>query len=186
MASGWFVNVEVMRANQGPDTGSSNYPPPVYAVAEDRRSVPPAGVFWWLGSTILLGAMLGAAWWLLAPTGRVFGDPGDPQQWVLRDLTLAGLEVVAGLAVGAVVAVRLRLPGVVARILAAVGGSTVGSLLALGVGEGLAYVFGPHGPEGVPGSVFMLHSYGALALWPATASVVILVAALIGLARRRE
>lgn len=174
-----------MRASQGPDTGSSSYPPPVYAVAEDRRSVPPAGVFWWLGSTILLGAVLGAAWWLLAPTGRLFGDPEDAQQWVLRDLTLAGLQILAGIAVGTVVAVRLRLPGVVARIVAAVGGSILGSLLALGTGEGLALMLGPHGREDLPGSAFMLHSYGALALWPAVAAVIIFVTALIGLARRR-
>ena len=48
-----------MRASKDPVTGPGNYPPPVYAVAEDRRSVPPAGIFWWLGSTILLGAVLG-------------------------------------------------------------------------------------------------------------------------------
>ncbi len=174
-----------MRASQEPDTGSSNYPPPVYAVAEDRRSVPPAGVFWWLGSTILLGALIGAAWWLLAPTGRLFGDPVLEEQWVLRDLTLAGLELLAGLAVGTVVAVRLGLPGVVARILAAVGGSILGSLLALGVGEGLAYLLGPHGREGLPGSDFILQSYGALAIWPAVTAIIVFVTALIGLARRR-
>lgn len=174
-----------MRTSQEPDTGSSNYPPPVYAVAEDRRSVPPAGVFWWLGSTILLGALIGAAWWLLAPTGRLFGDPVSEEQWVLRDLTLAGLELLAGLAVGTVIAVRLGLPGVVARILAAVGGSILGSLLALGVGEGLAYLFGPHGREDLPGSDFILQSYGALAIWPAVAALVVFVTALIGLARRR-
>lgn len=174
-----------MRASQEPDTGSSNYPPPVYAVAENRRSVPPAGVFWWLGSTILLGALVGVAWWLLAPTGRLFGDPEIPAGWVLRDLTLAGLELVAGVTVGTVVAVRLHRPGVVARILAAVGGSVLGSLLALAVGEGLAYLLGPHGREGVPGSEFVLQSYGALAIWPAVAAVIIFVTALIGLARRR-
>ncbi|WP_105030535.1 hypothetical protein [Arthrobacter ruber] len=174
-----------MRASQQPDTGSSTYPPPVYAVAEDRRSVPPAGVLWWLGSTVLLGALLGAAWWLLAPTGRLFGDPEVAGDWVLRDLTLAGLELVAGIAVGAVVALRLELPGAPTRILAAVGGSILGSLLALGVGEGLAHLLGPHGTDDLPGSSFLLQSYGALAIWPATAAVVIFVTVLIGLARRR-
>lgn len=174
-----------MRASKEPATGPSNYPPPVYSVAEDRRSVPPAGVFWWLGSTILLGAVLGAAWWLLAPTGRLFGDPSASDQWLLRDLTLAGLELVAGIAVGTVVALRLTLPAAVARILAAVGGSVLGSLLALAVGEGLAYLLGPHGQDGLPGSDFLLHSYGALAIWPAVAAVIIFTTALIGLARRR-
>ncbi|TKV28220.1 hypothetical protein FDK12_09655 [Arthrobacter sp. NamB2] len=174
-----------MRASQEPDTGSTNYPPPVYAVAEDRRSVPPAGVFWWLGSTVLLGAVLGVAWWLLAPTGRLFGDPVVATEWVLRDLTFAGLELLAGIAVGTVVALRLKLPGVVARILAAVGGSVLGSVLALGVGEGLAYLLGPHGRDELPGSDFVLQSYGALAIWPAVAAVIIFVTALIGLARRQ-
>ncbi len=181
-----FVNVEVMRPSQEPDNGSSTYPPPVYAVAEDRRSVPPAGVFWWLGSTILLGAVVGALWWLLAPTGRLFGDPTSADEWVLRDLTLAGLELLAGIAVGTVVAIRLRLPGEVARILASVGGSVLGSLLALGVGEGLAFVLGPHGREGLPGSDFVLQSYGALAVWPAAAALIIFVTALIGLATRKS
>lgn len=175
-----------MRASQEPDTGSSNYPPPVYAVAEDRRSVPPAGVFWWLGSTIVLGAVIGGAWWLLAPTGRLFGDPEAPADWLLRDLTLAGLGLVAGIVIGTVVALRLGLPGVVARIVAAIGGSVLGSLLALGVGEGLGYVLGPHGREDLPGSHFILQSYGALAVWPAVAAAIIFVTALIGLARRRS
>ncbi|AUZ87008.1 hypothetical protein ACX80U_05380 [Arthrobacter sp. TmT3-37] len=175
-----------MRADEEPDTGSSNYPPPVYAVAEDRRSVPPAGVFWWLGSTILLGAVVGAGWWLLAPTGRLFGDPASADQWLLRDLTLAGLEFVAGIAVGTVVALRLGLPGVVARIVAAVGGSILGSVLALAVGEGLAFLFGPHGRAELPGSDFVLQSYGALLIWPAVAALIIFATALIGLARRRS
>lgn len=174
-----------MRASQQPDTGSGNYPPPVYAVAEDRRSVPPSGIYWWVGSTILLGALLGAAWWLLAPTGRLFGDPEVAADWVLRDLTLAGLELVAGIAVGTVVALRLTRPGVVPRIVAAIGGSILGSLLALGVGEGLAYLLGPHGTEGLPGSSFVLQSYGALAIWPGVAAVIVFVTALVGLARRR-
>ncbi|MDN4612040.1 hypothetical protein [Arthrobacter burdickii] len=175
-----------MHARQEPDTGSSTYPPPVYAVAEDRRSVPPLGVVWWLGSTILLGVLVGASWWLLAPTGRLFGDPVSADQWLLRDLTLAGLELVAGIAVGTVVALRLGLPGVVPRILAAVGGSILGSLLALVVGEGLAHYVGPHGRDDVPGSAFLLQSYGALAVWPAVAAVIIFATALLGLSRRRS
>jgi hypothetical protein len=174
-----------MRAPQEPEFGSSTYPPPVYAVAEDRRSVPPAGIYWWLGSTVLLGVLLGVLWWLLAPTGRLFGDPGVAGDWVLRDLTLAALEFVAGLAVGTVVAVRLRLPGVVARVLAAIGGSIIGSALALGVGEGLAWLFGPDGRGDLPGSDFVLQSYGVLLVWPATAAVIIFATCLIGLARRR-
>ncbi|WP_434991901.1 hypothetical protein [Arthrobacter sp. Ld5] len=174
-----------MRASKQPATGSATYPPPVYAEAEDRRSVPPAGVFWWLGSTILLGAVLGAAWWLLAPTGRLFGDPTSADQWLLRDLTFAGLGLAAGIAVGTVVALRLALPAPTARVLAAIGGSALGSLLALGVGEGLALLLGPHGRDGLPGSDFLLHSYGALAIWPAAAAVIVFATALIGLARRR-
>ena len=174
-----------MRASQEPEFGPSTYPPPVYAVAEDRRSVPPAGIFWWLGSTILLGVLVGALWWLLAPTGRIFGDPGRAGDWVLRDLTLTALQFIAGIAVGTVVAVRLRLPGVVARVLAAIGGSVIGSALALGVGEGLAWMFGPHGRDDLPGSQFVLQAYGALLVWPATAAVIIFATCLIGLARRR-
>lgn len=174
-----------MRASQQPDTGASNYPPPVYAVAEDRRAVPPAGVFWWLGSTVLLGVVIGVVWWLLSPAGRLFGDPADARQWLLRDLTLAGLHLLAGIGIGLVVALRLGLPGIVARILAAVGGSMAGSVLALLTGEALAFLLGPHGRDDVPGSDFGLHSFGVLVIWPATVAVIVFVTALIGLARRR-
>lgn len=168
-----------------PDTGASSYPPPVYAVPEDRRSAPPAGILWWIGATVLLGVVLGASWWLLAPTGRLFGDPLDPTQWPGRDLTLAGLQLVAGIAVGGIVATRLAAPGVVARVVAVVGGSVLGSLLSVVVGQGLALLLGPDGREDVPGSAFLLHSYGALALWPGVVALIVFLTALIGLARRR-
>ncbi len=174
-----------MSGGTTPDTGSS-YPPPVYAATEDQRSAPPAGVLWWVGGTILLGVLVGVLWWLLAPTGRIFGDPAVPEEWVLRDLTLAGLELVAGVLVGTGVALRLALPGATARIVAAIGGSVLASLLALGVGQGLAYLLGPDGVEGVPGSRFLLASYGVLALWPATTAIIVFVTALIALARRRS
>ena len=69
-----------------------------------------------------------------AAAGRLFGDPTSADQWLLRDLTFAGLGLAAGIAVGTVVALQLALPAPTARILAAVGGSVLGSLLALGVG----------------------------------------------------
>ncbi|THJ67535.1 hypothetical protein E8P82_05430 [Arthrobacter echini] len=187
--------------SRSPDTAASTYPPPVYpppvyppsvyppsvySPAEDRRSAPPAGVLWWLGSTILLGVLVGVTWWLLAPTGRIFGDPTVSTQWVLRDLAFAGLELVAGVTIGVVLALRLSLPAVVPRITAALGGSVIGSLLALGVGQGLASLLGPDGRVGLPGSDFALASYGALAIWPATTAIVVFVVALIGLARRRS
>lgn len=175
-----------MRPRQQPVAGASQYPPPVYAVPEDRTTVPPAGVLWWAGITLLTGVAVGVAWWLGAPSGFLYGDGLQPETWLLRDLTLAALGLIAGLVIGGIVAARMDAPGLVPRVVTVVAGSALGSLAAVLVGEGLALLFGPHGSDDLPGSVFLLHSPGAAAVWPATVALVIFVVSLSSLARTRR
>ncbi|MBJ2122150.1 hypothetical protein I6N91_14295 [Arthrobacter sp. MSA 4-2] len=165
-----------MHPSRPHDAGS--YPPPVYAPAPNRTAAPPVGLLWWAGSTAVLGIVLGVFWWLGAPGGILFGDGRLPGTWLLRDLTLAGLELVAGVAVGTVLARRLGRPGGLRRLLAAVGGSILGSLLAVLVGTALGAWIGPHGSPEIPGSGFGLHSPGAAAIWPAAAALIVFAAAL--------
>ncbi|MHA7263862.1 hypothetical protein ACX80W_11750 [Arthrobacter sp. TMN-37] len=158
--------------------GAGSYPPPVYAPAPNRTAAPPVGLLWWAASTAVLGVVLGGFWWLGAPGGILYGDNDLPGTWLLRDLTLAGLELVAGVAVGTVLARRLGRPGQVTRILAAVGGSVLGSLLAVLVGTALGAWIGPHAGSGIPGSAFGLHSPSAAAIWPAAAAAIVFAAGL--------
>ncbi|WP_051477216.1 hypothetical protein [Arthrobacter sp. Br18] len=175
-----------MRSRQQPVAGASRYPPPVYAVPEDRTTVPPAGILWWAGLTLLIGVVMGVVWWLCAPAGFLFGDGLRPGTWLLRDLTLAALGLAAGLVLGGLVAARLDAPGLLPRVVTVVAGSALGSLAAVLVGEGLAVLFGPRGSEDLPGSTFLLHSPGAAVIWPATVALVIFLATVSSLARSRR
>ncbi len=173
-----------MHPSQQPEQGTGSYPPPVYAPARDRTAVPPVGLLWWAGSTAVLGLVLGVFWWLGAPGGILHGDGLNPGTWLLRDLTLAGLGLVAGVAVGTVLARRLERPGALQRLAAAVTGSALGSLLAVLVGTALGAWAGPQGSQEIPGSEFGLHSPGATAVWPATVALIVFGTALFAWLQR--
>jgi hypothetical protein len=136
------------------------------------------GLLWWAGSTAALGVVLGVFWWLGAPGGILHGDGLNPGTWLLRDLTLAGLGLVAGVAVGTVLARRSQRPGALPRLAAAVLGSVLGSLLSVLVGTALGAWAGPRGSAEVPGSDFGLHSWGSAAVWPAAVALIVFGAAL--------
>ncbi|MHA7295461.1 hypothetical protein [Arthrobacter sp. HLT1-21] len=152
-----------------------SYPPPVYAVTTDDTAVPPTSLLWWVSAMAGLGLLMGAVWWFAAPGGGLYGDPVPEEAGLLRDLTLGGLQLVVGIVVGWLLVQRMDLAGAWQRIGAAVGGSLIGSVLAVVVGQWLGMMFGAD-PE------FVLHSLGAAAIWPAAAALVVFISALIELA----
>lgn len=152
-----------------------SYPPPVYSVATKDTGVPPTSLVWWACAMAGLGLLMGVMWWFAAPGGGLYGDPAPEEAPLVGDLTLAGLQLVVGIVVGWLLVQRMDLPGAWQRIGAAVGGSLVGSVLAVVVGQWLGMMFGAE-PD------FVLHSLGAAAIWPAAAALVVFISALIDLA----
>lgn len=173
-----------MPLNTPPPAGTGQYPPPVYTQRAPKAVAPPASLLWWAGAMTVSGVLIGFGWWLLAPGGAFFGESSSPQTWLLRDLTLAGLELLAGVVVGWLLVLRLRLPGAWQRMCAAVGGSLAGSIVAVVLGQWLGMMFGADST--VPGADFVLRSLGAAVLWPAVASLVVFVASLVALSRTRR
>lgn len=179
-----------MTPTTGRARATGEYPPSVYAVADNRRIVPPASLLWWAGATVLLGAVLGVIWWLVAPGGALYGDEQLPETWLFRDLTLAVLEIAVGAAIGTVLVAKLELPDAVRRVAVGLGGSVMGSLLAAVTGNALGRFLGPHGTAELPGAEFMLRSWGVVALWPAVAASIVFMATVLAWAnapaRRRR
>lgn len=124
-----------------------------------------------LGFSAVLGALLGVAWWLLAPGGAFYGDGEDYTVWLPRDAVLAVLLVVGGI-LSAVWLLRQRreaphgpLPAVAFAAMAA--GGFAGSVLAWRMGVFAGDLF--HTPANNlphPSMVFSLRSPTVLILWP--------------------
>jgi hypothetical protein len=158
------------------------YPPPVYAGPAAQTPVPPSSLLWWAAAMTLLGPVLGVLWWFASPGGGLYGDRTVAESWLIRDLVLGGLELVAGVVVGWLLTNRLDLPGAWQRVCTAVAGSLLGSILAVAVGQGLAFLF--HG--GDTEFPFVLRSLGVAMIWPAAAALVIFLASLLGLLLVRQ
>lgn len=156
---------------------SGTYPPPVYAGHARQTAAPPSSLLWWAAAMALLGPVLGVLWWLLAPGGALYGDRSAPETWLGRDLVLGGLELVAGIVVGWLLTNRIDLPGAWQRVCTAVGGSLLGSVLAVAVGQVLGSFF-PGGDGEFP---FVLRSLGVALIWPGAAALVVFLASLLNL-----
>jgi len=150
---------------------------------------------------VLLGLLVGAAWWLLAPTGPVVLLQGgavlsqvDPEQSAAQDGVLVVLGAGAGLLCGLVAAAR---PGAspTRRSLLVVSGCLLGSALAAAVGSLLGppsvasqLAAGATPAEGLV-SPLVAHSTGVLLVWPAVSALVMcaghLAAAWTGSSRAR-
>lgn len=161
-----------------PDT----YPPPVYAGPAAQTPAPPSSLLWWAAAMTLLGPVLGVLWWFASPGGGLYGDRTMAESWLIRDLVLGGLELVAGVVVGWLLTNRLELPGAWQRVCTAVAGSLLGSILAVAVGQGLGSLF--HG--GDTEFPFVLRSLGVAMIWPAAAALVVFLASLLGLLLVRQ
>lgn len=161
---------------------SGTYPPPVYAGPATQTQAPPSSLLWWAIAMTLLGPVLGVAWWLASPGGAFYGDRTAAESWLARDLVLGGLELLAGVVVGWLLTTRFDLPGAWQRVCTAVGGSLLGSLLAVAVGQGLGALFAGGHTE----FPFVLRSLGVAIIWPAAAALVVFLAALLGLLLVRD
>lgn len=133
---------------------------------------------------MLLGVVVGAAWWLLAPTapvsrlpgGSLVGTrPGNAELGAAQDGVLLLLGAGAGLLCGLAVVVRSG-AAPVRRSLAVLLGCVLGSALAWGLGV----VLGPAsvhdqlaaGPQASLVSPLRVHSRGVLLVWPVVAALV--------------
>ncbi|MHA7273309.1 hypothetical protein ACX80Z_07740 [Arthrobacter sp. TMT4-20] len=164
-----------MRSSSPDAEQAGSYPPPVYSVATEDTAVPPTSLLWWASTMVGLGLLMGMAWWFAAPGGGLYGDPAPEEAALVTDLTLGGLQLVVGIVVGWLLVQRMDLPGAWQRIGAAVGGSILGSVLAVLIGQWLGMMFGAD-PD------FVLLSPGVAAIWPGAAALVVFVSTLIELA----
>ncbi|MHA7270570.1 hypothetical protein [Arthrobacter sp. HLT1-20] len=138
-----------------------------------------------LGFSAAVGALLGAAWWLLAPGGAFYGDGEDYTVWFPRDLVLAILMVTGGL-LSAVWLLRQRRvtahgPLPAAAFVAMVVGGFVGSVIAWRMGVFAGDLF--HTPANNlphPSMVFSLRSQTVLILWPLASVITVFIAQLFG------
>lgn len=138
------------------------------------------------------GIPAGILWWLLAPGGLnlITRDPAlaagsVPLVWLPRDLTLAGILVLAG----CLLAVFLsdgRRDDPQAALLTGLAGALAGSILAWGTGILAARLFGPAVDASANASIaFSLRAWPVLLLWPAATAVSVFVLELVGAAGRK-
>ncbi|MET3204260.1 MULTISPECIES: hypothetical protein [unclassified Arthrobacter] len=134
------------------------------------------------------GVPVGLLWWLLAPGGLnlITRDPAlaagtNPDVWLPRDLTLAGLCVFAG----CLVAVFLADKGArdeQAVFLLGLAGGLGGALIAWPTGVLAGQLWGGPADTSVNASVaFTLRSLPVLILWPAATAASVFVLSLVNL-----
>ncbi|MDQ4500819.1 hypothetical protein [Sinomonas sp. ASV322] len=129
----------------------------------------------WLFAPAAAGPVLGVAWWLASPGGRLYGDGSDYGVWLTRDFMFAGFAALAAVCVVVPVVWVHDRHGFAGRSLAALVGSGAGSLLMWLTGVGLGRAFGsPRSDPSIDGSAFGLQTLSELALWPAIVAVVVL------------
>ncbi|KRE89979.1 hypothetical protein [Arthrobacter sp. Soil764] len=138
------------------------------------------------------GIPAGLLWWLLAPGGLnlMTRDPAlasgtVPLVWLPRDLTLAGILVLAGCLLAVFLADGKRRDPQ-AAVLTGLAGALAGSVLAWGTGILAARLFGPAVDASAnPGIAFSLRAWPVLLLWPAATAVSVFVLELVGAAGRK-
>ncbi|TQJ36159.1 hypothetical protein [Arthrobacter sp. SLBN-122] len=138
------------------------------------------------------GIPAGILWWLLAPGGLnlMTRDPAlasgtVPLVWLPRDLTLAGILVLAGCLLAVFLADGKRRDPQVA-LLAGLAGALAGSIFAWGTGILAARLFGPAVDASANASIaFSLRAWPVLLLGPAATAVSVFVLELVGGAGRK-
>jgi hypothetical protein len=138
------------------------------------------------------GVPLGVLWWLLAPGGLnlltrdpAFGSGTNPDVWLPRDLTLAGLLVFAGCLLGVVLADKKR-KDPQADLVAGLLGALCGAVLAWQAGLLAAQLWSPAVDASANASIaFSLRAWPVLLLWSAAAAVSVFVLELLSLLGRK-
>lgn len=138
------------------------------------------------------GIPAGILWWLLAPGGLnlVTRDPAlasgtVPLVWLPRDLTLAGILVLAGCLLAVFLADGRRADPQ-AALLTGLAGALAGSVLAWGTGVFAGRLLGPAVDASANASIaFSLRAWPVLLLWPAATAMSIFVLELFGGAGRK-
>lgn len=134
------------------------------------------------------GVPAGILWWLLAPGGMnllsrdpALGDGANPDVWLLRDLTLAGLLVFAGCLLAVFLTDRKQ-PEPQAALLMGLVGGLCGAVLAWQTGIVSAQLLGPPVDASAHASVaFSLRSLSVLLVWPAATALSVFVLELMNL-----
>jgi len=154
-----------------------------------RRS---AGLPWkWFVFAAVGGIPVGLMWWLLAPGGLnlmtrnpAFADGTNPEVWLLRDLTLAGLLVFAGCLVAVFLTDNRGRAGQAAFLLSLAGG-LAGSLIAWQTGVVAGLLWGVSVDTTVSSSLaFSLRSFSVLLLWPAATATSVFALNLLNLLKK--
>lgn len=138
------------------------------------------------------GVPAGVLWWLLAPGGLnlITRNPAlasgtAPVVWLPRDLTLAGILVLAGCLLAVFLADGKR-PDPQAALLTGLVGAAAGSLVAWRTGILAARLWGPAVDTSANASIaFSLRALPVLLLWPAATAVSVFVLELVGAAGRK-
>lgn len=154
-----------------------------------RRSVP---LPWtWFAAVAAAGIPVGLLWWLLAPGGLnlitrdpSLGDGANPEVWLPRDLTLAGLFVFAGCLVAVFIMDKPRRSAQLHLALGLAGG-LAGAVIAWQAGVFAGQLWGAPADTSVNASVaFSLRSLAVVLLWPAATAVSVFVISLLNELRR--
>jgi hypothetical protein len=132
------------------------------------------------------GIPAGILWWVLAPGGLnlITRDPAlatgsNPSVWLPRDLTLAGLMILAGCLLAVFVADRRRARPE-ASVVLALAGALAGSLLAWQAGMLAARLWGAPVDASVNASIaFSLRALPVLLVWPAATAISVFVLELL-------
>jgi hypothetical protein len=146
-----------------------------------------------LAAPAVAGVPLGILWWLLAPGGLnlitrnpALGSGTNPEVWLPRDLTLAGLLVLAGCLLAVFLADGKR-QDPQADLLAGLAGALFGAVVAWQAGVLSAQLWGPAVDASANASIaFSLRAWPVLLLWPAATAVSVFALELLALLGRKS
>jgi hypothetical protein len=139
------------------------------------------------------GIPVGLLWWLLAPGGLnvLTRDPSlaagtNPQVWLPRDLTLAGLFILAGCLVAVFLTDKTgRLPR--RELMLGLAGALAGALLAWQTGVLAARLWGATADTSASAGVaFSLRSASVLLLWPAATATAVFILSVLNLSKQGQ